>query len=251
MQCTTCGCSNRTSAKFCNECGAPLVSNAKLSRQAPAVSPGMIIGEALGIQHRPEFVGRLQVCAFRIERLDSLGNRLPPVPVEMRGWLFVGVLNEADRVEIKASWQPGQTLRVGRLRNLTTGGHVIARPLYEPLLLIIAAFILFIGMIGNFEAQARQRMGELQNKHQQAVATMGVDWATTQRNWQRDVIAMKTAAARDQQYIQQQINAARGVSASSRDKYRAALCSSGRSFYLGDDRCGNSTPNPTPTHDAP
>jgi hypothetical protein len=62
-----------------------------------------------------------QIYTFRLERYDAAGNRLPPIPVEMRGDTLWGVVNEGDWVEIPDSWQPNQTLRARKLTNLTTG----------------------------------------------------------------------------------------------------------------------------------
>ena len=207
------------------------------------MSPSMIIGEAVGIQHRSEFVGRLQVCAFRVERLDTSSNRLPPVPVEMRGWLFVGVLNEADRIEIKGSWQAGRTLRVGRLRNLTTGGQVVARPLYEPLLLIAAALVLWLGLMANFEAQARGNLGHFQATSVANAASFDATATAQKFDFDQHVSAMQTAAAKDQESIQRQIDAAFGSGASSREQFQLPC---GIGF---NPPCP--PPTPTPTRQVP
>jgi hypothetical protein len=65
-----------------------------------------------------------QICTFRIERHDALGNTLPFVSVEMRGYRFEGALVEGDEVEIVASWREGTTLKTKRARNVTLGVDV-------------------------------------------------------------------------------------------------------------------------------
>jgi hypothetical protein len=50
-----------------------------------------------------------------------MGNRLPPVPVQMRGLRFNGTINEGDRVEIDQRWRRGEMLCPSRVRDLTTG----------------------------------------------------------------------------------------------------------------------------------
>jgi hypothetical protein len=69
---------------------------------------------------------RLSIWTFVVDRYDEAGNRLTPVPVEMRGHKFNGVVDEGDTVEIDAKWKEGQTLLVKTLRNKTTGGVVEA-----------------------------------------------------------------------------------------------------------------------------
>ena len=64
------------------------------------------------------------VLAFNVERFDEGGNRLPPVPVELRGRSLRGGLNEGDRVELAAASAQDGTVRVDRVRNLTTGADV-------------------------------------------------------------------------------------------------------------------------------
>lgn len=63
---------------------------------------------------------------FRIERHDASGNRLAPVPVEMKGLTFVGALSNGDEVSVRGVWRDG-TLRVQELTNLTTNAYVRAK----------------------------------------------------------------------------------------------------------------------------
>jgi hypothetical protein len=62
--------------------------------------------------------------AFNVERFDEAGNRLPPVPVELRGRSLEGGLHEGDSVDVTPTFSPHGTVRVGRFRNLTTGADV-------------------------------------------------------------------------------------------------------------------------------
>ena len=72
-------------------------------------------------------VWNLNVWTFRIERRDSHGNRLQPVPVEMKAYWFSGSLNEGDEVEVYCpDWREGATIHPTQLRNLTT--RSIVRP---------------------------------------------------------------------------------------------------------------------------
>lgn len=87
---------------------------------------GGIVGEVRGLQQRSEDRDQ-SVWDFRIERFDAVGNRLPPVPVQMRSSSFAGGINDGDRVEVSGRWAPGETLRPRRLRNLTTGALVGSR----------------------------------------------------------------------------------------------------------------------------
>jgi hypothetical protein len=91
---------------------------------------GKIIGEVRNLQERHEVDNSQKswtIWSFRIESFDKTGNRMQPVPVEMRGRAFQGMLNEGDQVEIRAKWRGGQTLRVSEVRNVTTGARVVAK----------------------------------------------------------------------------------------------------------------------------
>jgi hypothetical protein len=67
------------------------------------------------------------VVTFRIERHDARGAPLQPIPVEMRGRRFEGVIQEGDWVELPPDWRPGATMRVRRVHNLSTGSSFTAR----------------------------------------------------------------------------------------------------------------------------
>jgi plastocyanin len=93
---------------------------------------GPIRGQARTIQHRVEqdpWLARTSfiIWSFRVDRLDDQGNKLSPVPVEMRGRRIEGALVEGDWVEVPGKWRPGETLETKRIRNLSTGANVKAR----------------------------------------------------------------------------------------------------------------------------
>ncbi len=66
------------------------------------------------------------VWSFRLERQDEAGNRVPPVPVEMRARSFEGFISGGDLVEVDHRWSPGRTLPPRRVHNVTTGAVVKA-----------------------------------------------------------------------------------------------------------------------------
>jgi hypothetical protein len=85
-----------------------------------------IRGEVRGFQTRSEPYGNqtITVWTFRIERVDPEGNRLPPVPVQMRSRYFDGFINEGDQVELKDKWKEGHIVEPKELYNLSTNSIV-------------------------------------------------------------------------------------------------------------------------------
>lgn len=80
---------------------------------------GHFVGEARLINWRHE--GDRMVLSFRMERYDPAGNRLTPVPVEMRARKFAGAPpSDGDLVDVEARWKKGRPLRPKRFHNLTT-----------------------------------------------------------------------------------------------------------------------------------
>lgn len=61
--------------------------------------------------------------SFRVERYDRSGNRLQPVPVEVRGIQHSGQLNDGEEVEVTGKWRHG-TIRARTVVNITTGAQV-------------------------------------------------------------------------------------------------------------------------------
>lgn len=89
-------------------------------------------GEVRGIQERVEQhdgIGQISsrapdiIWSFRVERYQN-GNRLPPIPVEMRGGKFKGFVREGDTVEIYDPWREGETIRPKQIFNVTNNTKV-------------------------------------------------------------------------------------------------------------------------------
>lgn len=92
-------------------------------------SKSTVVGEARGIQSRQEtdLSGTSwTVLSFVLERYDKNGNRLTPVPVEMRGRSFKGFLNEGDWVKVHGTIKKGN-IQVSQVYNKTTESTVKAK----------------------------------------------------------------------------------------------------------------------------
>jgi hypothetical protein len=91
----------------------------------------LLRGEVRGFRERVEQHGSGQygsvapdiIWSFRIERYEG-GNRLPPIPVEMRGHKFKGFINEGDTVELHDRWREGETARPKQIFNVTNNAAV-------------------------------------------------------------------------------------------------------------------------------
>ncbi len=84
-----------------------------------------------------------------------VGNRLPPVPVEIRGRSIEGVISEGDQVEIPGVWREGETLRTTLVRNKTTGAVVkckdtqqLSRTIKIIIIMILILFLAFAWFVG-------------------------------------------------------------------------------------------------------
>jgi hypothetical protein len=96
-----------------------------------------------GLTGRPDMVWN-----FRLERFDRNGNRLPPVPVEVRGKTMTGALSEGDWIRVSGSWTKGTTLVVREVQDLSTDTRVGAKAtgcLTLPVILV-AIVIVFIAI---------------------------------------------------------------------------------------------------------
>ncbi|MEU3783272.1 hypothetical protein [Streptomyces sp900129855] len=111
---------------------------------------GTVYGVARTVRMRTEVsgsdgdVGTTVVCNFRLEMRNREGRAIGLVPVEMRGDLFEGAVNDGDRVRATGRARNG-TLRVKQLRNLTTGAEVSARS--TPALVIAVVILLFVAWL--------------------------------------------------------------------------------------------------------
>jgi len=125
---------------------------------APKVSPpppqqaerghGQVRGTARSVLVRKDQNDR-DVLSFRIERYDSVGNRLPPVGAEFAGYQ-AGQLGDGDEVEASGRWSHG-TLRATKVTNLSTGAQVRGMSGFSKVVLaiffaLICAFILGIAL---------------------------------------------------------------------------------------------------------
>ncbi|WP_157845209.1 hypothetical protein [Pseudofrankia sp. EUN1h] len=111
-----------------------------------------VVGQARGITQRQESYGDNQsstVLTFRLERYDTDGNRLRPVPVQMRTIGFDGALGDGDEILVSGQWKDG-TLHSQRMENLTTGGAVKGRSIKKMLLICLAALVAMAVVIGGF-----------------------------------------------------------------------------------------------------
>jgi hypothetical protein len=127
--------------------------------------PGHIVGEVRGLQSRSETeLDRPRIVwTFRLERYDASGNRLRPVPVEIKGFEFYGSINEGDLVEVEGDATSG-TLEVRELYDHTTGSPVTADDKKGNLLGCVAVlavavliFVLIAIYLSNqFEQEIRQ-----------------------------------------------------------------------------------------------
>jgi ABC-type sugar transport system permease subunit len=82
-------------------------------------------GEVRGLQQRMESKGNrgIYVWSFRLERYNRAGNRLLPIPIEMRGESFQGFLSEGDHVQVRGRARNG-VVQARKVHNLTTGARI-------------------------------------------------------------------------------------------------------------------------------
>jgi hypothetical protein len=97
---------------------------------APSVKAhevAVVRGEVRGFQERYERRGaaNLIIWNFYIERHSPSGDRLSPVPIEIRAWRLTGRISNGDLVEVTATgWREGQKLYPSAVQNLTYGAKV-------------------------------------------------------------------------------------------------------------------------------
>lgn len=108
-------------------------------------------GVARGIQVRRSSDDDRDVLAFRVDRYDGSGNRLPPVAVQL--WAYSGgQVTEGEEVDVVGDWKRG-TVHARKIINISTnaevhglspavkGGLVVA---YSVVILFIATIIVLI-----------------------------------------------------------------------------------------------------------
>ena len=119
---------------------------------------GSVVGQIRGIHHRTESYGQggsAEVWTFRLERYDDGGNRLPPVPVQLRGHAFEGALHEGDEVRVTGRWKDG-TLHSARVENRTTGAIVKPRSFTKALVAFLIIVALMVGGFAIFVVYSQQ-----------------------------------------------------------------------------------------------
>ncbi|GLW96854.1 FHA domain-containing protein [Microtetraspora sp. NBRC 16547] len=106
-----------------------------------------VVGQARGIQQRSERYGDggKTVLAFRVERYDNSGNRLRPVPVQLRATWFDGSLCEGDEVRVTGRWKNG-TLHTDRVENMTTGAAIMV-PSSKGCLGCLMVFLVVVALV--------------------------------------------------------------------------------------------------------
>jgi hypothetical protein len=84
------------------------------------------------------------VWTFQLERHQA-GQHLPPIPVEMRGQSFTGVLSEGHIVSLlRSTWREGEVVRTDRVYNVTLQAPVLAQKEGLPWFRIIVAILLVL-----------------------------------------------------------------------------------------------------------
>lgn len=133
----------------------------------------VIRGTARAVQQRT--FGRQQaqreILSLRVERYDNVtGNRLDPVPVELRGAAMdgriVGQVSEGDEVEVSGKWHRG-TLRASSIANISTGAQISGmssaknrRRILLTIASVVVAFATFFGGFAVFASCQQQRFEE-------------------------------------------------------------------------------------------
>jgi F0F1-type ATP synthase membrane subunit b/b' len=149
---------------------------------APRRGRATVEGQVRGIQQRTESIGQsssTMVWTFRIERYDHDGNRLPPIPVQMRSIAFEGSLSEGDEVEITGVWKDG-TLHTEDVQNLTTGATVKKKSSSSLGCLLGAVFLVimiagFITFVVYAQDSFQQQVDKQDQNYQQNVDRMNQD----------------------------------------------------------------------------
>lgn len=80
-------------------------------------------GIARAVDLRHEQNRKNDLLTFRVDRYDASGNRLPPVPVELRGLAISGKVSDGEEVLVSGTWRRG-TLRASRIVNVSTGADI-------------------------------------------------------------------------------------------------------------------------------
>ncbi|WP_214111410.1 hypothetical protein [Acrocarpospora catenulata] len=180
VRCQACGWDNRAGSAFCGQCKAPLSATGKRPGDFASFegfNGTSIRGTVRGFQQRRETPAvqpknmRLEIVvwSFRIDRHDDNGNRLTPVPVEMRGWSFSGAVSDGDEVEISSGRERSGLRRTDMLMNHTTGVHVHATAIRTSLRLLFGREARQRSSVGTPASSARGIVRGFQQSQQQPV----------------------------------------------------------------------------------
>ncbi len=109
-----------------------------------------VIGEVREFRERRETEGNFTwtIWSFRVERYDESGNRMQPVPVEIRGMKFEGTISEGDWVELPELWKPGEVASPKKFTNLTTGAIISGSVPVGTKIGMTCGWIMFVIFIG-------------------------------------------------------------------------------------------------------
>lgn len=64
------------------------------------------------------------VWRFRVGTFDAAGNQIYRIPVEVRGKLFTGAINNGDTVKLSGRWNSGEVFRPKEILNQTLGVQI-------------------------------------------------------------------------------------------------------------------------------
>ena len=110
--------------------------------------PGRAQGVARSVQLRYDVGVQQDIMSFRLDHYDESGNRLQPVPVELRGRRLRGQITEGEEVEVAGEWDHG-TLLARQVTNLATRAEVSARSWFSlpgwAKLTIVLVVVLVVG----------------------------------------------------------------------------------------------------------
>jgi hypothetical protein len=122
-------------------------SRASAGSRAGAAVGSATSGVVTGMQQRQEVFGRtyFTVWSFRLERTDSAGHPMTPIPVEMRGRRFKGSVNNGDLVDVRHRPPSGKLVQTRRVRNLTLGTDVRTKGRRHPILQALFVLVFLAG----------------------------------------------------------------------------------------------------------
>ena len=137
----------------CNYCGA----NLEIPKRAREIK-GAFRGIARNVQQRVE--DSFTVLTFRVERLDSTGNILDYIQVELKDPKIRGTLVDGDEVEVEGEIDKEGILVPRRIRNLRTSSYITKASSGKGFILFLPPFIL--GALGFFIGSTTRSIGSIE-----------------------------------------------------------------------------------------